>query len=80
MKTETMIRQDPKGLLGHILMTEDGEVGKVTDVWSEMGTGTICYLVLDTGRHLPGRRGSLLLPVLCPPDWVERIFVYERLG
>jgi hypothetical protein len=80
MKTGTMIGQDPKDLLGHTLMAEDGEVGKVTDVWSEMGTGTVCYLVLDTGRRLPGKRGSLPLPILCPPDWVERVFVSERLG
>jgi sporulation protein YlmC with PRC-barrel domain len=45
-----------KRLIGRRVEARDGEMGKVKDVYFDQRTWNVRYLVVDTGRWLPGRQ------------------------
>lgn len=61
-------------LLGFTLGATDGEIGRVYSFLFDCGTWAIRYLVVDTGRWLPGRKVLISPKVLDRPDWQDRIF------
>lgn len=52
---------------GYTLEADDGEIGSATDFIFDDQTWRIDYMVIDTGKWLPGRK------VLISPEWVESI-------
>lgn len=53
-------------VLGYQIHATDGEVGRIADLMVDDDDWSICYLVVDTGKWLPGKS------VLVSPNWVER--------
>jgi len=56
-------------ILGYKIAASDAEFGDVEDFYFDDWTWTVRYLVLDTGRWLPGRLVLLAPEVLGEPDW-----------
>ena len=52
---------------GYTVEASDGDAGSVTNFFVDTVDWTIRYLVVDTGRWLPGKK------VLVAPAWLERI-------
>ena len=52
----------------------DGEIGKVHSFLFDDDNWTIRYLVVDTGRWLPGRKVLIAPTALGRPDWQGRVF------
>lgn len=48
-----------KGLIGYGIDASDGTIGGVIDVFFDAFAWTVRYLVVDTGRWLPGRTGLI---------------------
>lgn len=61
-------------LLGYIIKAKDGEIGKVHDFYFDDETWDIRYLVVDTGKWLPGRKALIIPSALGEPDWRSHIF------
>lgn len=59
--------QSVNGLHGFTIHAEDGEIGKSKDLCFDDRHWTIRYVVVDTGKWLPGRQ------VLIPPTSVKCI-------
>jgi hypothetical protein len=57
------------GTLGYKIGAEDDEFGKVADFYFDDFAWVIRYLVVDTGRWLPGRRVLINPGELGQPDW-----------
>lgn len=62
-----------KSLIGYRLAASDGILGSVHDLYFDDDTGQIRHVVVDLGRHIPGRKVLLEPLVLGAPDWVHRI-------
>lgn len=58
-------------VLGYAVQAQDDAAGEVDDLLLDEGWG-VRYLVVDTGRLLPGKK------VLMAPSWTERISWVER--
>lgn len=52
----------------------DGDIGKVHDFMFDDHTWTIRYLVIDTGRWLPGRKVLISPESVTHSDWENRAF------
>jgi hypothetical protein len=61
-------------LIGFSLGASDGEIGRVYSFLFDNGDWVIHYLVVDTGRWLPGRKVLIPTKVLDQPDWQDRVF------
>jgi len=61
----------PSGLS---IIALDGEIGKVHSFFFDDSSWTIRYLVVDTGRWLPGRKVLISPTSLGPPDWKTHMF------
>lgn len=64
-------------LHGFKISAKDGEIGSVYDFYFNDTNWTVCWIVIDTGGWLTGRR--LLLPAdkVDPPDWNEETIPVE---
>ena len=56
-----------KEITGYHIQARDGEIGHVDDVVLEDKSWVIRYLVVDTGKWLPGKK------VLVAPPWIEDV-------
>jgi hypothetical protein len=63
-----------KELKNYTLQAKDGEIGQVVDVYFDDDQWTVRYLVVDTGKWLPGRRVLINRLVLGQPDWKSHAF------
>jgi hypothetical protein len=61
-------------LIGFSLGASDGEIGRVHSFLFDCGDWTIRYLVVDTGRWLPGRKVLIPSKMLDRADWQDRLF------
>jgi uncharacterized protein YrrD len=61
-------------LKGHTIHAQDGDVGKVKDLYFDDLTWEMQYVVADTGGWLKDRRVLIPRPVLGTPDWSKREF------
>lgn len=61
-----------KELRGYAIRALDGEIGKVHEFYFDDLAWIIRYLVVDTGRWLPGRKVLLWPGVLDQPEWETR--------
>lgn len=59
-------------VLAYVIQARDGEIGHVDDFLLDDRSWTIRWLVVDTGKWLPGKH------VLVAPDWVEDVAWTER--
>ncbi|NIP43384.1 MAG: PRC-barrel domain containing protein [candidate division Zixibacteria bacterium] len=66
-----------KELLGYEIEASDGKFGKVDDFLFDDEGWTIRYLVIDTGKWLPGRKVLISPLSLGKPDWTGRVFPVE---
>ena len=60
-------------VIDYQIQAKDGEVGHIDDLIVDDETWTIRYLVVDTGKWLPGRK------ILLAPHWIEWIDFNESL-
>lgn len=51
-----MLQQAMKDLRGGEIVARDGRIGSVNDVYFDDASWTVRYLVVDTGKWLPGRK------------------------
>ena len=58
-------------LSGGAVHAVDGDVGSIQDFYFDDDTWTVRYLVVDTGKWLPGRRVLIPLWALHAPEWTE---------
>jgi uncharacterized protein YrrD len=56
-------------MIGYRLLATDGEMGKVHDFYFDDVSWTVRYLVVDTGKWLPGRKVLISPVALDKPDW-----------
>lgn len=68
-----MLRRISK-LMGYKMAATDGEIGRVHDFFFDDQAWVTRYLVVDTGRWLPGRRVLLAPEALGHPDAEARTF------
>src|SRR5688572_4505860 len=59
--------QNVSQLQGYKIQADDGEIGSVEDFYFDDDKWTIRYLVVDTGKWLPGRQ------VLISPISIDRV-------
>ena len=57
-----------KQLYGTAIAAEDGDIGSVHDLYFDDHAWTVRYLVIDTGKWLPGRK-VLIVPDAILPPW-----------
>ena len=62
-------------LRGYSISASDGEIGSVEDFYFDDEAWAVRYLVVDTGKWLPGRQVLISPIAIGEPDWVSR-----RLG
>jgi hypothetical protein len=63
-----------KELKGYSVRATDGDIGSISDFYFDDREWRIRYVVVDTGRWLPGRR-VLVSPVAClSPEWDHKEF------
>lgn len=55
-------------LRGYGILAEDGELGSVDDFFFDDGSWTVRYLVVDTGKWLPGKHVLITPSVVGSPD------------
>lgn len=63
-----------KELKNYTLQAKDDEIGLVVDLYFDDDQWTVRYLVVDTGKWLPGRRVLINRLVLGQPDWESHAF------
>lgn len=61
-----------KNLSGAAISARDGEIGKVHSFLFDDDNWTVRYLVVDTGKWLPGRKVLIAPTALGRPDWQGR--------
>lgn len=61
-------------IYGFTIEARDGEVGKVKDLYFDDQDWTICYLIIDTGPWILGRKLLFSPDGLASPRWDEKIF------
>jgi hypothetical protein len=64
-------------LFGYTIQAKTEEVGKVHDFYFDDKTWIIRYMVVNTGKWLPGRKVLLIPSVLGQPDWESHVFPVE---
>lgn len=65
-------------LIGKTIDALDGEIGSVHDLYFDDQTWSVRYLVVDTGRWLPGRK-VLLAPQQIVTPWHHRAAIAVKL-
>lgn len=63
-----------KNLTGTAIHAQDGEIGKVHAFYFDDRKWAVRYLVVDTGKWLPGRKVLIAPAALGQPDWQARVF------
>ena len=63
-----------KELFGYQILAQDGEIGKVYDLYFDDDDWLTRYLVVDTGPWILGRRVLLVPDCLGQPDWTNETF------
>ena len=63
---------------GYVVQTTDGFKGKVNDFFFDDWKWNIRYLVVDTGKWLPGRLVLIHPPAFKKPLWEKLQFVYSQ--
>jgi len=63
-----------KELHGYSVFATDGDCGKVSEFLFDDQTWTIRYLVVDTGKWLPGRKVLIQPSQLYRPRWSDKLF------
>jgi len=63
-----------KGLHGHEIHAVDGDIGYVKDFYIDDETWTIQYLVVDTGRWIPGKSVLISPEAFGKPDYEMKKF------
>jgi sporulation protein YlmC with PRC-barrel domain len=58
-----------QGIIGYNVLAKNGEVGKVKDFYFDDIFWAIRYVVVDTGKLLPGRKVLVSPEKLGEPDW-----------
>jgi hypothetical protein len=61
-----------RDVVGYEIQARDGAIGRVDDFLVDDRAWTIRWLVVDTGKWLPGKH------VLVAPEWVEDVAWAER--
>jgi hypothetical protein len=56
-----------KQLYGRRISARDGHIGAVDDLYFDDHAWTVRYLVIDTGKWLPGRKVLIVPDVIIPP-------------
>jgi hypothetical protein len=64
-------------IFGYVIQARDGEIGKVHDFYFDDETWHIRYLVIDTGKLLPGRKVLIVPSAIAEPDWRSHILPVE---
>ena len=59
---------EAKQLYGTKIAAQDGHIGSVNDLYFDDQAWTVRYLVIDTGKWLPGRK-VLIVPAAILPPW-----------
>jgi hypothetical protein len=60
-------------IIGYRIQATDGELGPVDDLYFDDQEWTIRYMVVDTGKWLPGRRVLISPLAAATPDWEKRV-------
>lgn len=60
-------------LRGFNLRATDGDVGQITDLYFGDDDWQVCYIIVDTGSWLLGRKVLISPHVAHPPLWEERV-------
>jgi sporulation protein YlmC with PRC-barrel domain len=68
-----MIRNVNDDLRGHAILATDGVIGDVDDLYFDDEDWAIRYLVVDTGKWLPGRRVLISPLAVGRPDWMGEL-------
>ena len=71
---KTAMLRSIKHLTGIAIGARDGDIGKVHSFLFDDQSWVIRYLVVDTGRWLPGRKVLIAPTALGRPDWQARVF------
>jgi sporulation protein YlmC with PRC-barrel domain len=71
MEIEEMLKLMKK-ITGYALHATDGEIGKVHDFLFDDQSWQVRYLVIDTGKWLPGRKVVVPPSVIADSRWEER--------
>jgi uncharacterized protein YrrD len=69
--------QSVNHLHGFTIHAQDGELGAVKDVYLDEGHWTIRYLVVDTGKWLPGRLVLISPSSAKGVDWLRRTILVD---
>lgn len=69
-----MLVRNIKLLSKYSIHATDGDIGKVHDFMFDDQTWTIRYLVVDTGRWLPGRKVLIAPESVTETDWKQKTF------
>ncbi len=62
-----------ESLTGYLIAARDGEIGDIRTFLIEDGSWGIRYLVVDTGRWLPGRRVLIVPSAVRGFDWAQKL-------
>jgi sporulation protein YlmC with PRC-barrel domain len=62
-----------KDLQGYKILATDGEIGRAHEFYFDDENWVIRYMILDTGKWLPGRRVLVSPVALGQPDWSSRL-------
>ncbi|MBD3384101.1 PRC-barrel domain containing protein [candidate division KSB1 bacterium] len=62
-----------KDLQGYKILATDGEIGRVHEFYFDDENWVLRYMILDTGKWLPGRRVLISPVALGQPDWSSRL-------
>ena len=63
-----------KHLIGFNILAEDGEIGKVDDIYFSDDVWTVRYCVVNTGPWIFGRKVLVAVPALGQPDYESNKF------
>ena len=63
-----------KELTGYAIRATDGDVGKVDDFYFDDHHWVVRYLIVNTGKWLPGRRVLISPQALGQPSWSDKVF------
>ena len=62
-----------KDIRGYGILASDGEIGDVYDLYFDDQSWNIRYLVVDTGKWLPGQKVLIAPVAIGEPDAVSRL-------
>jgi len=67
-----------KEISGYTLTTEDGELGKVTDLIIDLKDWSVRYVVIDTGKWLPGKQVVVEPSHILGVSWADRTLRVDK--